>query len=142
MASVESPGATARGTADVSLQLGRFAGEVDLHRVVAARLLPVLTQQATICGCLAHLDAWRALVRAFAEQAEPIRALAGPTVRALAKALTVAAGGLPDQAAAWQYTTHLMHTLTGQHAARSAWFLCRAFQSFRSFLLACWSSGF
>ncbi|EIE26728.1 hypothetical protein COCSUDRAFT_46205 [Coccomyxa subellipsoidea C-169] len=92
--------------------LSQFAGEVDLHRVVAARLLPVLTQQATICGCLAHLDAWRALVRAFAEQAEPIRALAGPTVRALAKALTVAAGGLPDQAAAWQYTTHLMHTLT------------------------------
>ena len=97
--------------------LRRFAGEVDLHRVVAARLLPVLTQQATICGCLAHLDAWRALVQAFAEQAEPIRALAGPTVRALAKALTVAAGGLPDQAAAWQYTTHLMHTITGQRVA-------------------------
>lgn len=108
------------GTGHALCVVFRFVGEVDLHRVVAARLLPVLTQQATICGCLVHLDAWRALVQAFAEQAEPIRALAGPTVQALAKALTVAAGGLPDQAAAWQYTTHLMHSITGQHATTSA----------------------
>lgn len=95
--------------------------------MVAARLLPVLTQQAAICRCLAHLDAWRALVQAFAEQAEPIRMLAGPTVRALAKALTVAAGGLPDQAAARQYITHLLTTITGQCALLSKTVLCLLF---------------
>ncbi|BDA40620.1 probable Exportin-4 [Coccomyxa sp. Obi] len=103
-----------------NILLSQFPGEVDLHRVVAARLLPVLTQQATTCRCLAHVEAWRALVQAFAEQAAPIRALAGPTVRALAKALTVAAGGLPDQASACQYITHLMHTITEEVSSIAA----------------------
>ncbi len=82
--------------------------------MVAARLLPVLTQQCAIAPCLAHVDAWRTLLAAFAEQATPIRALAGPTARALAKALTVASGALPDEAAAAQYTHYLMHAIAGE----------------------------
>jgi hypothetical protein len=103
---------------------------VDLHRVVAARMLPILTQQRTICSCLAHVDAWRTLVRAFAEQAEPIRALSGPTARALAKALTMAAGGLPDEQAVHQYIVYVMHSIVGEE-------ICKHHQSI-SYSLLLW----
>ena len=82
--------------------------------MVAARLLPVLTQQRAISPYLAHAEAWRALVQAFAEQAEPIRVLSGPTARALARALTIAAGALPDEAVARQFIIYLMHSIAGE----------------------------
>ncbi len=91
----------------------RFTGEVDLHRVVVTRLLPVLTQRSAICMCLVRLEAWHALIQGFAGQAEPIRALAGPTARALAKTLVVASSGLKNIREGQDYINHLLRPLVG-----------------------------
>lgn len=102
-----------RNVYGIVLYACRFPGEVDLHRVVAARLLPVLTRRPNICACLPRLDAWHALVQAFADQAPPVRALAGPTARALARALTAAAAGAPDRDAAGQHVSRLLCNIAG-----------------------------
>lgn len=92
----------------------RYTGEVDLHRVVVARLLPVLTQRSAICMCLVRSGAWHALMQGFAGQAEPIRALAGPTARALAKTLTVASSGLNNVREGQEYLNHLLQPIVGE----------------------------
>ena len=92
----------------------RYAGEVDLHRVVVTRLLPVLTQQSAICMCLVRSGAWHALMQGFARQAEPIRALAGPTARALAKTLTMASSGLNNVREGQEYLSHLLQPIVGE----------------------------
>ena len=97
----------------------RYTGEVDLHRVVVTRLLPVLTQRSAICMCLVRLEAWHALLQGFAGQAEPIRGLAGPTARALAKTLTAASSGLNNVKEGQDYINHLLQPLVGARSLQS-----------------------
>ena len=82
--------------------------------MVVARLLPVLTQRSAICMCLVRSGAWHALMQGFAGQAEPIRALAGPTARALAKTLTVASSGLNNVREGQEYLNHLLQPIVGE----------------------------
>lgn len=51
----------------------RWPGEVDLHRGVAGRLLPVLVRRRPLAARLARLPAWAALAGAWAAQARQIR---------------------------------------------------------------------
>ena len=97
----------------------RYTGEVDLHRVVVTRLLPVLTQRSAVCMCLVRLEAWHALMQGFAGQAEPIRGLAGRTARALAKTLTVASSGLNNVKEGQDYINHLLQPLLGAYSSQS-----------------------
>ena len=98
----------------------RYAGEVDLHRVVVTRLLPVLTQRSAVCMCLVRSGAWHALMQGFAGQAEPIRALAGPTARALARTLTLASSGLNNVREGQEYLSHLLQPIAGELEHTSA----------------------
>ena len=50
---------------------------------------------------------------AFAEQAEGIRALAGPVLKGLAQALTNAASGIASPEDIGSYISHVFHTVTG-----------------------------
>lgn len=52
----------------------RWPGEVDLHRGVAGRLLPVLVRRRPVAARLARSPAWAALAGAWAAQARRIRA--------------------------------------------------------------------
>ena len=81
--------------------------------MVVARLLPVLTQRSATCMCLVRLEPWHALMQGFAGQAEPIRALAGPTARALARTLTVAASGLDNVREGQGYIENLLRPIVG-----------------------------
>lgn len=87
--------------------------------MVVTRLLPVLTQRSAICMCLVRLEAWHDLMQGFAGQAEPIRALAGPTARALAKTLTVASSGLNNVREGQDYINHLLQPLVGAGSLQS-----------------------
>lgn len=82
-------------------------------------MLPVLTQRSAICMCLVRLEAWHALMQGFAGQAEPIRGLAGPTARALAKTLTVASSGLNNVKEGQDYINHLLQPLVGARSLQS-----------------------
>ena len=82
--------------------------------MVVTRLLPVLTQRSAICMCLVRLEPWHALMQGFAGQAEPIRALAGPTARALAKTLTSASSGLNNVREGQEYLSHLLQPVVGE----------------------------
>ena len=82
--------------------------------MVVTRLLPVLTQRSATCMCLVRLEPWHALMQGFAGQAEPIRALAGPTARALARTLVVAASGLDNVREGQGYIENLLGPMTGR----------------------------
>ena len=82
--------------------------------MVVARLLPVLTQRSATCMCLVRLEPWHALLQGFAGQVEPIRALAGPTARALARTLVVAASGLDNVREGQGYIENLLRPMTGR----------------------------
>lgn len=82
--------------------------------MVVTRLLPVLTQQSATCMCLVRSGAWHALMQGFASQAEPIRALAGPTARALARTLIVAASGLNNVREGQEYISQLLQPIIGE----------------------------
>lgn len=85
--------------------------------MVVARLLPVLTQRSATCMCLVRLEPWHALLQGFAGQAEPIRALAGPTARALARTLIVAASGLDNVREGQGYIENLLGPMIGRALA-------------------------
>ena len=82
--------------------------------MVVTRLLPVLTQRSATCMCLVRLEPWHALMQGFAGQAEPIRVLAGPTARALARTLTVAASGLDNVREGQGYIENLLRPMIGR----------------------------
>ena len=50
----------------------RWPGEVDLHRGVAGRLLPVLVRRRLVAARLARSPAWAALAGAWAAQARQL----------------------------------------------------------------------
>ena len=81
--------------------------------MVVARLLSVLTQRSATCMCLVRLEPWHALMQGFAGQAEPIRALAGSTARALARTLIVAASGLDNVREGQIYIENLLGPMIG-----------------------------
>lgn len=92
----------------------RYEGEVDLHRVVVTRLLPVLVRRRGACRRVVQLPEWRQLAAAFAGGAPTLRALAEPQQRWLARSLCLAAAGLPDENAASQYVHDLVTPLVGK----------------------------
>ena len=82
--------------------------------MVVARLLPVLTQRSATCMCLVRLEPWHALMQGFAGQVAPLRALADPTARALARTLVVAASGLDNVREGQGYIENLLRPMTGR----------------------------
>ncbi len=78
----------------------------------------MLVRRPSLCQFLLQLDGWRQLAAAFAgADAGMMHQLHQKMHRALAKALCMAAAGLPDEAQAQQYVLQVMGGSAGALAA-------------------------